>query len=88
MKIFFAKYSKGKVPLENLIASKILKKIVPLIAFLKNTYNNEVESLIDLIFCMINQLCVIYPELFESDYFKTIVKDFFEIEPFKNLYTI
>ena len=29
-----------------------------------------------------------YPNLLKSDYFKSIIKDFFEIEPFKNLYTI
>lgn len=88
MKIFFKKYSVEKVPLENFIASKILKKIVPLIDLLKNSFPNEVECLIDLTFSMLDQLCVCYPELFESDYFKTVVKDFFEIEPFKNLYTI
>ena len=38
MKIFFAKYNNQKVPLENFIASKILKRLVPLVGFLKNTY--------------------------------------------------
>lgn len=86
--VFFKKYNNNKVPLELFLQSKFLKRLVPIIDLLKNTYDDEVEILIDLTFCMINQLCMTYPKLSESDYFKTIVKEFFEIEPFKNLYTI
>lgn len=88
MKIFFSKFSKNTPKLENLLESAILMKLMPIIDFLKNTYPDEVESVIDLTFCMINQLCVCYPNLFKSNYFKSVIKDFFEIEPFKNLYTI
>lgn len=65
-----------------------MKKIIPIIDLLKNTFPEEVDQLIDLTFSMIYQVCISYPKLFEMNYFKHIIKDFFEIEPFKNLFTI
>lgn len=88
MGILLSKYREGVVPLDQLLASKVLKKLLPLIDFFKSCYQYDAEAHIDFTFCLINILCVQYPQLFKSDYFKTIVKDFFEIEPLKNLFTI
>lgn len=84
----FAKFKQEEVPLEQLLASKVLRKILPLIDLLKGCYPNDVEPHVDLTFTLIDILCVRYPLFFRSDYFKTIIKDFFEIEPLKNLFII
>lgn len=65
-----------------------MKKIFPLIDLIKSSYPYEAEPIVDFTFCLLNILCVNHPLLFSSEYFKSIVKDLFEIEPLKILYTI
>jgi hypothetical protein len=60
----------------------------PLIDFIKSSYPNEAEPVFDFTFCLLNVLCVKHPQLFKSEYFKSVVKDLFEIEPLKILFTI
>lgn len=86
--MLFKAFKQGEVSLETILASKLLKRIVPLVDILRDQFGEEAEHIIDLSFCILNKLCQKYPKLLESDYFKTIIKNFFEIEPFKILYTV
>lgn len=88
VQMLFKTFKEGEVKLETILASKILKRIVPLVDILRAQFGEEAEPIIDLSFCILNKLCQKYPKLLESDYFKTIIKNFFEIEPFKILYTV
>lgn len=87
-RVFFTSDLKKQFTLSMILNSKILTKLVSFVGLMKNQYPDNIEILFDLNFCMINQLCVTYPDLFCSTYYKFFVKEYFEIEPFKNLYTI
>ena len=88
MKMIFKVFKEKTVPLEIILESKMLRRIVPIVDIMRVEFEEEAEVIIDLTFSVLNKFCQTYPELLGSDYFKTIIKDFFEIEPFKNLYTI
>lgn len=76
------------INLETLLHSKVFKKMMPIIDLFKDQFKEEAEVVIDLSFCLLNRACLNFPNLLESHYLKSVMRDFFGIAPFKNLFII
>lgn len=87
-KTLFSTINAGTLTFEAFIESKVLKRMMPIINLLKDEYREETEEIIDLALTLFHRVCIIYDGLLNSKYLKSVIKDFFGIEPFKNLHII
>lgn len=87
-KMIFGGLRTEKLTLESLIVSKVLKRMMPIINLLKDQFKEETEEVIDLALTLFHRVCLRFDGLLHSQYLKSVIKDFFGIEPFKNLHII
>lgn len=88
LKILFKGLGDKTINFQTFIESKALKRMMPIINLLKDQYKEETEEIIDLALTLFHRVCLEFPGLLNSHYLKSVVNDFFGIEPFKNLHII
>ena len=72
--------------IEFILVSQVLLKMTTILRVLCEVIN--LPQLIDLSFTFFYKVCLKFPYMLKSNYFKFISKNFFEIEPYKHLFSI
>lgn len=88
LQFIFDGLKQKSINFQTFVQSKVLKQFMPIINLLKDQYKDESEDIIDFCLTLFHRACLSFEGLLTSQYLKSVIKDFFGVEPFKNLHII